>query len=128
LRGVVLEEALRLRRGIMRLKTAPHHEKYIYVAWIGFRGDVAPKDNEALQMSCALRQLVEAFQTSCDSNALRCAVAKVCDNLSNRGPMYADGGRSPKALKSGHSISSAPQVYLPMVNSVATCAAKSAPI
>jgi hypothetical protein len=55
LRSVMLEEALRLRRGIMRLKTAPHHEKYIYVAWIGFSRDVTPKDNKSLQMSCAMR-------------------------------------------------------------------------
>jgi hypothetical protein len=75
----------------MRLKIAAHHEKHIYIAWIGFSGDVAPKYDESLQMSCAMRQLVEAFQTSRDSNALRCAMAKVRDNLSNRGPMYANG-------------------------------------
>ena len=35
-------------------------------------------------MSCAMRQLVEAFRTARDSNALRCAMAKVRDNIRNR--------------------------------------------
>src|SRR5262245_24086720 len=39
LRCVMLEEGLRLGRGITRLKTAPHHEKYIYVAWVRLLSD-----------------------------------------------------------------------------------------
>jgi hypothetical protein len=45
----VSEQPPRLGRCIMRLKTALHHEKYVYVMWLGLSSNVAPEDDESLQ-------------------------------------------------------------------------------
>jgi transposase InsO family protein len=89
--GVVSEEALRFRRGITRLKTAPHHQKDIYVTRVRLRCDVAPEDDEPLHSTCTTRQRLDAFQTCGDCNALHCIMAEVCDDLGKRGLIDADG-------------------------------------
>ena len=66
----VSEEELRFRRGVTRLKTAPHHQKDVHVTWVGLSSDVAPEENEALHRPCTTRQLIDAFQTCGDGNAL----------------------------------------------------------
>src|SRR5262249_40589179 len=85
------KEELRFRWGITRLKTAPHHQKNVYIARVGGSGDVAPKDDEALQKTCTTRQLIDVFQACGDGNALRCTMAKVCDDLGKHGPIDSDG-------------------------------------
>jgi len=85
------KEVLRFGWGITRLKTAPHHQKDIHVTRVGLSGDVTAEDDEPLQRTCTTRQLIDAFQTCGDGNALRCAMAKVRDDIGKRGPLYSDG-------------------------------------
>jgi hypothetical protein len=78
-------------KSIARLKTAPHHQKNVYIARVGCSGDVAPKDDKALQKTCTTCQRIDEFQTCGDGNALRCPMAKVCNDLGKRGPLDSDG-------------------------------------
>ena len=64
------KEVLRFGWGIMRLKTALHHQKDIHVTWVGLSGDVTAEDNKPLQRTCTTRQLIDAFQTCGDGYAL----------------------------------------------------------
>src|SRR2546428_12778152 len=87
----MVKEALRCRWGVTRLKTALHHQKNVYIVRVGCRGDVAPKEDESLHRACTMRQLIDVFQTCGDGSALRCPMAKVRDDLGQRGPIDADG-------------------------------------
>src|SRR2546426_11231600 len=87
----MLEEALRFRRDVTRLKTAPHHQKDIHVVRVGLRSDIAPEDDESLHSICATRQLIDTLQTRSDGSALRCAMTKVRDDLGQCGPIDPNG-------------------------------------
>src|SRR4029453_833830 len=112
LRRVMSKEVPRFGWGVTRLKTALHHQKDIHVTWVGLSSDVTAKDDEPLQRTCMTHQLIDTFQTCGNGNTLRCAMAKVRDDIAKRGPIYSDGQIAQLVEGRPQHLPLLPQVYL----------------
>src|SRR5215475_12754108 len=61
LRRVMSKEVLCFGWGVVRLKTALHHQKDIHVTWVGLSSDITAEDNKPLQRTCTMHQLIDTF-------------------------------------------------------------------
>src|SRR2546425_12358408 len=71
-------------------KIVAHYEDDVNVIWVGLKGDITAKDNEAFEFPGAASEVVNAQQSRGHQLALRSSVTKTSDHFFKRSLMDAD--------------------------------------
>jgi len=87
-RARVIEQWSALFVTDLDVKIIAHHQDDINIIRVGFRSNIAPKEDETFQCACGTGQIIDTPQACCDRLSLRCPTPELRQHLVQRGLMH----------------------------------------